>query len=238
MATTKSSGDKSESVGGGGNKNITSYSEMLRTNVRFDQRLKRNVLEITLEKTESDANIDIDGDDVAKVARVLGIDVASHTQGYQIQYRVNYSVISVWMVPGLDLDKFCKDVNIKVNDNVITGNIRPAGKKDVTVTIVGLDFNTPDSFIFDYLNKFGVVVNQTVLYSKYESGPWKGKFSGERRYQVDFSQSNINMGTYHLIDGCKVRVFFRGNKKSCGRCHKIAINCPGNAIAKFIYLYI
>ena len=40
------------------------------------------------------------------------------------------------------------------------------------------------------------------------------------------------MGTYHLIDGCKVRVFFRGNKKSCGRCHKTAPNCPGNAIAK------
>ena len=40
------------------------------------------------------------------------------------------------------------------------------------------------------------------------------------------------MGTYHLIDGNKVRVYYRGNKKSCGRCHKTATDCPGNAIAK------
>ena len=60
-----------------------------------------------------------------------------------------------------------------MTDNLMTGSIRPAGKKDVTMTIVGLDFNTPDSFIFDCLNKFGVVVNQPVLYSKYDTGPWK-----------------------------------------------------------------
>ena len=29
-----------------------SYSDRLKTNVRYDQRLKRNVLEITLEKTQ------------------------------------------------------------------------------------------------------------------------------------------------------------------------------------------
>ena len=211
---------------------ILSYSDKLKTNIRYDQRLKRNILEITLEKTDSDASIDIDGEDVARVAKTLGIDVASQTQGYQIQFKGKFSVISMWMVQGLSLDKFCKDVNIRITDNVITGAIRPAGKQDVTVSIVGLDFNTPDTFVFDYLNKFGVVVNESVLYSKFESGPWKGKYSGERKYQVDFSQSDTNMGTYHLIDGCKVRVYYRGNKKTCGRCHKTAQNCPGQALAK------
>ena len=97
MATAKSKCDKSESVGGGGDKQeekTTSYSDMLRTNVRFDQRLKRNVLEITLEKTESDTNFDVAGDDVAPVARFLGIDVASHAKGYHIQYStVQYSTV-------------------------------------------------------------------------------------------------------------------------------------------------
>ena len=51
----------------------------------------------------------------------------------------------------------------------------------MTVSIVGLDFNTPDTFVFDYLSKFWVVMNETVPYSKFESGPWKGKYSGERK---------------------------------------------------------
>ena len=49
--------------------------------------------------------------------------------------------------------------------------IRPAGKKDVTVTVCGLDFNTPDSFVIDYLNKFGVVMTSEVIYSKFDKGP-------------------------------------------------------------------
>jgi hypothetical protein len=52
----------------------------------------------------------------------------------------------------------------------MTGIIRPSGKKDVTVSIVGLDFNTPDTFVFEYLNKFGVVVNQSVIYSRGREG--------------------------------------------------------------------
>ena len=40
------------------------------------------------------------------------------------------------------------------------------------------------------------------------------------------------MGTFHIIDGSKVRVFYRGNRKTCGRCHKLANECPGEAIAR------
>ena len=129
---------------GGGNrdKSKMSYSDRLKTNVRFDQRLKRNILEITLEKTDKTSEFDVDGEDVARVAKTLGIDVVSQTQGYQIQHRGKFSVISVWMVPGINLDKYCKDVNIRVTNNIMTGMIRPLGKADVTVSIVGIDFNT------------------------------------------------------------------------------------------------
>jgi hypothetical protein len=88
--------------GGGGVKSgdgKMSYSDRLKTNVRFYQRLKRNVLEITLEKTDKDGEFDVDGEDVARVAKTLGIDILSQTQGYQLQYRGKFSVISVWMVP-------------------------------------------------------------------------------------------------------------------------------------------
>ena len=108
--------------------------------------------------------------------------------------------------------------------------IRPAGKKDVTVTIAGLDFNTPDNFVLDYINKFGIVMSTAV--NKFDTGPFKGKCNGERKYQVDFSKATRQMGTFHLIDGCKVKIFYRGNKKTCGRCHKSAADCSGDAVAK------
>ena len=64
-----------------------SYSDRLKTNVRYDQRLKRNVLEITLEKTENDATIDdVDADAIARVFKTLGIDIAKQVKGSQVHY--------------------------------------------------------------------------------------------------------------------------------------------------------
>ena len=188
--------------GTGGNK--MSYSDRLKTNVRYDQRLKRNVLEITLEKVNAEADVEVTHEAIAKVFKTLGIDIDSHVEGSQVHYKGMTSVISVWMKAGVNLERFCKDINIKVSNGVMTGMIRPAGKKGVTATIVGLDFNTPDTFVMDYVNKFGVVMNSTVIFSKHESGLFKGEYNGERRYQVDFSKAPKQMGTYHLIDGCKV----------------------------------
>ena len=79
------------------------------------------------------------------------------------------------------MDRFCKDVNIKVTENIVTGVIRPSGKKEVTVAITGLDFNTPDKLVLEYLGKFGDLVNQSVIYSKLETGPLKGKYRGEQK---------------------------------------------------------
>ena len=60
-----------------------------------------------------------------------------------------------------------KDVSFRVGNGVVTGMIRPAGRNDVTVTAVGLDFNTPDAIVRDYLNKFGSVIGDTTVYSKF-----------------------------------------------------------------------
>ena len=128
-----------------------SYSDRLKTNINFNQRLKRNILEITLERTNKDAEIRIDQEEISRVFKTLGIDIVSQVEGYQVHYKGRNSVISVWMPTGVNVEKFCKDVNITVNSNVVTGLIRPAGKTDVTVSIVGLDFNTPDTFVFEYL---------------------------------------------------------------------------------------
>ena len=40
------------------------------------------------------------------------------------------------------------------------------------------------------------------------------------------------MGSYHIIAGQKVSVRYRGQDKTCARCHKTESNCPGKAVAK------
>ena len=40
------------------------------------------------------------------------------------------------------------------------------------------------------------------------------------------------MGSFHLIDGAKVTIFYPGLRKTCGRCHETAALCVGGGIAK------
>ena len=39
------------------------------------------------------------------------------------------------------------------------------------------------------------------------------------------------MGTYHFIGTNKVKVIYKGNTKTCGKCHQEQSRCPGKAIA-------
>ena len=180
------------------------------------------------QKNCGDMWLDLDQESTSRLLKVLGIDILAQVEGYQVIGRM----LKVWLKEGISLERFCRQESIVVNKDLRTGMIRPAGRTDVTVSIFGLDFNTPDTFVFDYLNKFGTVMKNEVIYGRYTEGPFKGKFNGDRRYQVDFSQSERAMGTYHIIDGNKVRIFYSGNRKTCGRCHNFSDNCPGGGISK------
>ena len=69
---------------GGGDHGRHSYADRLKTNVKWDQRLKRNILEITLEKTDkaSDNWFELDLESIARLLKVLGIDIRNQVQGY------------------------------------------------------------------------------------------------------------------------------------------------------------
>ena len=40
------------------------------------------------------------------------------------------------------------------------------------------------------------------------------------------------MGSYHLIDGARVKVIYPGNSRTCARCHSGPSQCPGGGIAR------
>ena len=211
---------------------VPSYSERLKSNVKYDQRLKRNVLEICLEKTEKDAQIVINGDTIARVLRSLRMNIETELEGAQVQYG-RTPIIHVWCKPEVKLEKFCNDSGIIVSNGLSTGHIRPAGRRDVMVTIQGLNFNTPDGLVMEYIRKFGgELVSQDVVYRKYKEGLLAGKYTGDRQYRVEFGDSSKKMGTFHYLDGARIKIFYKGNLFTCGRCHRGSNSCKGEAIAK------
>ena len=209
-----------------------SYANKLKTNIRFDQRLKRNVLEIHIEKSDKFAQVDLSGDTMVRVLKSIGMNLNTELEGSFVVYG-NTPVIIALCREGVNLEKFCLTESIAITKNMSTGIIRPAGKRDVMVTVCGLHWNTPDSLVQEYIQKFGgKLITSGVLYVKYKQGALTGKFNGERQYQVDFTGTTKKMGTFHYLDGMRLKIFYRGNENTCGRCHQGRNKCPGQAVAK------
>ena len=202
-----------------------SYSEKVLVNVKKSERLRRNVLEISLEYDE--VNQSIDKEMVANTFSTLGIDIKNHLEGYQVTPRK----IFAWCKENISLDKFCREECIRIASGIKTGFIKPMENRNVTVTIRGLNLNTPDSLVMEYLSKFGSIAHKKVVYDVDKEGPFAGLRNGDRKYLVDFSAGR-NMGTFHIIDGISVTVRYSGQRRTCGRCYQTAISCPGGGWAK------
>ena len=100
--------------------------------------------------------------------------------------------------------------------------------------VSGLHPNTKDQAVIKYLQAHGKVnQSERVIHHVYPGRPGSsllaGKSNGNRSYMVEISKP---MGTFHIIDGEKVSIRYRGQRKSCARCHEQETECPGKAVAK------
>ena len=81
-----------------------------------------------------------------------------------------------------------------------------------------------------YLDAHGKVCRtEPVIHHVFQSGPLKGLKNGIRSYMVNITKP---LGSYHLIDDTKVSVRYRGQARTCAKCHKVSGECPGNGLAK------
>ena len=79
-----------------------------------------------------------------KLLKNIGINIISEVEGCQPSYGGRAAKVSVLCKTGVEIEKFCRQESFQVSKGVVTRSIRPAGRQDVTVTISGLHFNTPD----------------------------------------------------------------------------------------------
>ena len=183
-----------------------SYSEKVKLNVNRSQRLKRKVLEINLD-VDVGVKLKLETKDVARTLSKIGIDAKSQMEGFQI-CPGNSRKIFVWLKDECDILRFCRDDSYKVTDGVKTALIKPMDKNEVSVLVKGLNFNTPDTLVKEYLNKHGKVISEKVIYEVESDGDFKGLKNGNRKYLVDFSNGR-NTGSFHIIDGANVQIFYQ-----------------------------
>ena len=91
--------------------------------------------------------------------------------------------------------------------------------------------NTMDDTVVNYLNKFGKVVTNKVVYGIFGDGPLKGFRNGDRSYKMEIKPDK-NIGTYHFLDGQKVNIRYQGQSQTCARCYETARTCKGKGLAK------
>ena len=82
---------------------------------------------------------------------------------------------------------------------------------------------------------YGGLVNKAPEMGVIQDGPWKGKWNGDHKYQVDMSEQLIPMGSNHIIGDVKVKVVHQDTIAAWGQCHQPASDCPGRGLAKQCY---
>ena len=76
----------------------------------------------------------------------------------------------VWFKVGVDLNQFCREECYRLTNGVKTGSMKPMDRKEVEVTIKGLNLNTPDTMVMEYLGLFGKLVKNVAVFVKIKEG--------------------------------------------------------------------
>ena len=195
-------------------------------------RDNKNVLEVRLEKSEN-ARFYLNHIETEGLLTKLGID-SSHFTGVS-SCPEGKGVVYITLHPSVNINRFLhKNEAYVLKEGVQTSIIRPAGKKEVSVLVSGLHPNTKDQAVIRYLAAHGKVSpSDPAIHHVYPGRPGSsllaGKLNGNRSYMVEITK---HMGSFHIIDGEKVSIRYRGQIRTCARCHQQETQCPGKSVAK------
>ena len=222
-----------EDSGGGSEISAAKSSYVGIASLNTSVRDNKNLLEIRLERADFNVSYNLSQEECDHLLMRLGID-HSHFIGVSCCPE-GKGVIYVTLHPQVNIQRFLhKNECFEIKRGLRTSIIRPAGKKEQAVTILGLHPNTKDQAVVKYLSAHGKVsLTDRVIHHVYPGAPGSslcaGKLNGNRTYMMEVTKA---MGSYHIIDGEKVSLKYRGQSKTCARCHETENICPGKAVAK------
>ena len=213
---------------GGGSRGSYAGIASINTSVRDT----KNILEVRLERSEN-AKFNLSMSETESLLVKLGID-SSHFLGVS-SCPEGKGVVYITLHSSVNISRFLsRPESYILKEGIRTAGIFQAGKKEVSVTISGLHPNTKDQAVIRYLAAHGKVSQKDkVIHHVYpgEAGSTllAGKLNGDRSYMVEILKP---MGSFHIIDGEKVSVKYRGQLRTCARCHRSERDCSGKGIAR------
>ena len=192
----------------------------------------KNVLEIMLEK-DARGHFNVSDVDCARMMKKLGLDIRPGVHVESVQICPNgRGLILITLNKNIAAEQFCRYDVLEVTESGTRAvNVKPAGKREQIINMKGIHPNTRDDGVIDYLNRYGKVVTDKVVYGVFTEGPLKGFKNSDRAYKVEL-KPGTNIGTYHVIDGHKVTARYAGQQQTCARCFETAYRCPGRGVAK------
>ena len=95
----------------------------------------------------------------------------------------------------------------------------------------GIHPTTSDNVVIEYLRNFGKLVTNKIVYGVFSDGPLRGMKNGDRSVKMELLP-NINLGSYHVLDGHKITMKYSGQLQTCARCLKTSRECKGKGVAR------
>ena len=191
------------------------------------------MLEIKIDSLVMGRPMTINSRTVSEICDEVKMDIHSVLKGYQIHYAYRSSIVKLLLKDNIPFDRFIRREPFKLNEELEVKSIKQAGAQEITMVVLGLDFGVDDKVMFKYVESFrGQMVSNNVIYGKDKQGPFKGLLNGERKYLVNMDDVVCGMGTYHYLGDSKVKILYKGNSRTCGRCHEEPQRCPGKGLAQ------
>ena len=194
--------------------------------------LNKNVLEVILEK-DSRGGFSVTDSECSNLLRRLGLDQRPGVHIEEVQICPNgRGVIFITLKKNVEIARYCRHEVLDVTSSGTRAvHVKPAGRREVVVSIKGIHPNTREEVVLNYLEKFGKVISSKVIYSVYTEGPLKGLRNGDRNYKMEIKSGTL-LGSYHVLDGQKVSLRYPGQQQTCARCLEPANKCRGNGVAR------
>ena len=143
--STNSGGDSDDSSNGG-----STFASVAKSSLPQG----KNVLEVILEK-DSKGSFAVSDIDCAKFLVKIGLDIKPGVQVDGVQICPGgRGVLFVTLKDSVDISQFSRyDVIDITSTGVRAVMIKPAGKREVIISVRGLHPNTSDTTVFNYLDK-------------------------------------------------------------------------------------